>query len=142
MSLYTLVYHSKALIDFDRHAMHSLLFVSRRNNMAKHITGVLLYADGHFIQVLEGKKPLVLDLYQTIQNDTRHVQVRTIYEKQIQEREFADWSMGYKELTRTEFRNIPSLNMFLGEETGEWEKNSVEVYKLLVQFKQDPGCFS
>ena len=59
MSLYTLVYHSKALIDFDRHAMHSLLFVSRRNNMAKHITGVLLYAEGHFIQVLEGKNRLL-----------------------------------------------------------------------------------
>lgn len=142
MSLYTLVYHSKAVIDFNRYALQALLLTARQHNARHDITGMLLYADGHFIQVLEGEKPVIDELYQHIQNDSRHIKVRKIYEHDIEERAFAEWSMGFKELTRQEYRNISNLSLFLSEQNQELELTATDIYQLLTRFRQDPACFS
>src|SRR5208283_4698336 len=64
-------------------------------NQARGITGVLIFVDGVFFQILEGEKDVVIDLMESIQRDTRHSGVKVYRERETDERAFASWSMAY-----------------------------------------------
>ena len=49
-----LVYVSAATVPFTDAALAQLLNISRKNNVAAGITGMLVYRDGDFLQILEG----------------------------------------------------------------------------------------
>ena len=73
-----------------------LLSQSQRNNQRDGITGMLLYDEGSFIQYIEGRPMEVSRLWQTIKGDSRHTGVLKISDGPVDERLFADWSMGFK----------------------------------------------
>lgn len=97
--LITLVYSSTASEPFDDDRLGSLLAQSRRSNAAKHITGMLLYRGGRFIQVLEGADRDVRALVSTIGSDRRHTGMRVLLREPIAERRFTDWTMGYQPMS-------------------------------------------
>lgn len=72
-----------------------LLNQSREKNLRLGITGMLLYKGGNFMQMLEGEKAVVLELYETIRKDDRHKMVITVMTGDIARRNFEDWSMGF-----------------------------------------------
>ncbi len=74
-----------------------ILEVSRRNNESRGITGMLLYRDGRFLQVLEGDKAPVLDLVKTIRRDPRQKAFTVLYESEWP-RLFAGWFMDFRKL--------------------------------------------
>lgn len=63
-------------------------FVRVKNNKLK-ITGILLYSDGNFFQVLEGENELVTDLYNSMRIDSRHYDVITIFNHTMGEFSFS-----------------------------------------------------
>lgn len=133
--LYSLVYSSNATKDYDRDDLLTLLLQSRNRNQRLEITGMLLYMESRFIQVLEGDEATVLSLYSDIQEDPRHFNVTVLVQNNIDKRMFPDWTMGYKNIDLEHYRNIPGLNLFL-------DKDSVsEPYRLLLHFKDDSSCF-
>jgi hypothetical protein len=67
---------------------------SRRNNPARGITGLLCFVDDVFVQVLEGGRDPVCDLFTTIVRDERHQGVRLLAYEEIGERRFGHWNMG------------------------------------------------
>ena len=143
MELYTLVYLSKSTIPLYRYQIHRLLAECRLFNLKNNVTGILLSLDGHFIQVLEGDEEIILSLYDKIKKDSRHTDIRIILEKPIKKRVFLDWSMGYKDISELELRNIPYLNLFLENKiVSDSVDIASDVYGLLVQFRDDPECFS
>ena len=73
-----------------------ILTVSRRNNAAKNLTGMLLYGEGTFVQVLEGEPEVIQQTYDIIEKDTRHRNLIVITSGEITQRNFPDWSMGFK----------------------------------------------
>lgn len=73
-----------------------ILSVSRVNNKRQNITGVLLYGEGKFIQVLEGDKMLLQETLDRISNDNRHKGITHIASGRQEERNFSEWSMGFK----------------------------------------------
>jgi hypothetical protein len=111
--MYRLVYVSSAVNLFTDDQLQELLEVSRRNNNATGITGMLLYVEGNFIQVLEGEKPKVVETQQRIAKDPRHQGLITLLEGEEPEREFADWSMGFKKLQGREGASLPGYSDFL-----------------------------
>ena len=133
--LYSLVYTSNAIMEFDRHGHHTLLSQARARNKQLEITGMLLYADKRFIQVLEGEKKNVLALYKVIEKDSRHFKVTTQIENEIDSRMFPNWTMGYKSILPEIYKNIPGLTLFLDND------ELVCPYDLLLCFKNDPACF-
>ena len=56
-------------------ALKELLHVSRANNERNRITGMLLYKNGHFMQVIEGEEARVTELMNIIKKDIRHKNV-------------------------------------------------------------------
>ncbi len=62
--MFSLTYVSSAVRPFAEDELADLLAVSRQNNARLGITGMLLYKDGNFMQVLEGEEAEVRTLYE------------------------------------------------------------------------------
>ncbi|TSJ44462.1 BLUF domain-containing protein [Mucilaginibacter corticis] len=113
--LFSLIYMSKACGPMDHGALHQLLETARAYNHDHGITGMLLYNKmgqatddaGRFIQVLEGVRPEVLTLFEKIKTDDRHLKVKLLYQTEIRERSFRDWSMGFAALTEETAAGFP-----------------------------------
>lgn len=104
--LYHLIYISHATHSFSQDELEKLLISARRNNKKGGITGMLLYLNDKFIQVLEGEKKEVKKLLSLIELDPRHRKVSVLLEGSTRERVFKTWSMGYKKLGYQDFKAI------------------------------------
>ena len=101
MSLIRLAYASEAT--FNPAPDHSgvephvarILLTSRRNNARRAVVGGLYYGNHRFFQYLEGAEEEVRALYDRIRDDSRHRNVKTLLEEQLEARTFEDWSMKY-----------------------------------------------
>ena len=107
--LYTICYKSFANQITDEQVLEIVQW-SRTYNAKHKITGILLYIGDSFMQVLEGEKEPVLDLYKKIANDPRHSGVKKLVEGPIIERAFPNWSMGYKAFTAEDLEDLKKIN--------------------------------
>ena len=73
-----------------------ILASARRRNVGVNITGLLLYYRGEFVQILEGEKESVFNMYEkNIGTDPRHTALNNVYQNTISHRSFSEWSMGF-----------------------------------------------
>ena len=107
------VYASSATQPFSGEELRALLQQSRRNNAALGVSGMLLYKNGNFLQVLEGREATVRGLAVKIQRDPRHTDVTTLLEGFENEYQFPDWSMGFQDLESEEAKGTLGYNTFL-----------------------------
>jgi hypothetical protein len=108
MDLYHLIYQSQALAPFEPAELAALLQRGRTYNRAHGITGLLLHTnDGRFLQVLEGPKTAVRELfYHVILSDTRHFHCHVVSEGLCFQRAFSDWTMGCRVALSAEMRQL------------------------------------
>jgi hypothetical protein len=92
----SLVYASTATHPFSDDDLTALLATCRENNARAQLTGMLVYRDGRFLQVLEGPEPAVRTLMDTLATDPRHTGIRVMFEEPLEERQFAEWTMGFE----------------------------------------------
>lgn len=104
--MYQILYTSKATHPFTDNELKNLLELARVNNASKSITGMLLYCNSHFIQLLEGNEVDVLALFNIITSDDRHTDVKTVLTSEMSTPQFPDWSMGYQFLTESQLKNL------------------------------------
>ena len=97
--LYRLVYCSRNRIDPSEPRLAAeigrILASSRRNNETRNITGALLFNGLAFAQVLEGPRDAVEVTYKTICEDSRSSHNVLLETAEIEQRDFARWSMAY-----------------------------------------------
>ena len=98
--LVRLLYASRAAEALTPEAVDNILAASRKGNPALGITGLLCYSGDIFMQVLEGGRDAVSQLYNTISHDPRHRDVVLLSYEEITERRFAGWTMGQVNLAR------------------------------------------
>ena len=91
-SIHQVLYHSQAAHAPTLTELQALLDWSRPYNAAHGITGLLLYSEGRYVQVLEGPKAMVEELYGRIRRDSRHTRVETLCQGPSRCR-FSAWSM-------------------------------------------------
>lgn len=72
-----------------------LLQSARSKNSENNITGMLLYGEGTFMQVLEGEKEDLQRVYNAIQADFRHRNIIVMISGILNERIFPKWSMSF-----------------------------------------------
>jgi hypothetical protein len=113
MALTQIVYVSSAKTSFGKPEVLELLRTSRLNNERAGLTGILLYKDGNFLQVLEGEGSAVQALFEKICADPRHGGVFTLLKSEIAAREFPDWSMAFRDLRDEALAQEPAFNEFL-----------------------------
>lgn len=97
--LVRLLYASR-LTDGGPAAIESILAQSRAKNPELGITGVLCHGGGVFMQVLEGGRAPVNELYNRIARDDRHREVTLLHYEEIAERRFSNWTMGQVNLAK------------------------------------------
>ncbi len=95
-AVFQVFYVSRAATAFDNAQVPSILQAARRRNARLDVTGCLLFSGHCFAQVLEGRQAAVSRLARKIAADPRHVGVRVLSEGQRDERDYADWAMGYR----------------------------------------------
>ena len=98
--LVRLMYASRAATAIDQEALMAILRKSKAKNPGLGITGVLCFSEDIFLQVLEGGRSAVNQLYNCIAADSRHQQVELLCYEEIDERRFAGWSMGQVNMAR------------------------------------------
>lgn len=111
--MYHIIYVSTASHLMDQAELTVLLAGARAFNQSHEITGVLLYKDGSFVQILEGEKECLKSLYKRICNDPRHHGVITISEGDTTQREFSEWAMGFREITGSNLSLIPGFTAYI-----------------------------
>lgn len=88
------LYASRVTTPLPAPVLDQILVQSHRNNPRRGITGLLCFTNDVFVQVLEGGRDEVCDLYNAIVRDERHSQVRLLAYEEIAERRFGNWTMG------------------------------------------------
>jgi hypothetical protein len=106
-SFLSLVYSSRAVVGFDLAALDELLQHSRSSNVQDGITGLLLFKDDRFLQLLEGPEPAVRAKMSFINQDPRHEHVTVLLEEHMDARQFPDWTMGYAAVDALRSAEIP-----------------------------------
>jgi hypothetical protein len=94
-SLVHIIYCSAARPDFDEGQIPMILEKSRAANAMRNVTGMLLYVQRSFFQILEGDEPDVSAVYEKIRLDPRHHRVTRIIAEPIVTRSFGKWTMGF-----------------------------------------------
>ena len=97
--MFQLVYVSTASWSMTNGDLNAILDVSRAKNRRLGVTGMLLHIDHGFLQVLEGPKEAVMEIFSKVERDTRHIGVRVLVQHEVEERLFEGWSMGFDRLS-------------------------------------------
>lgn len=115
-ALFHLGYVSTETGDIGTRGMIKLMTEARRLNTQRNITGLLLHREKSFYQVLEGTEAEVRRTFASIEKDERHTAVDVLFDGEIEEREFADWQMGFLNLDGVELETLLGYSDFLSRE--------------------------
>lgn len=103
--------------------------------MLNGITGMLLYIERSFFQVLEGEADTVDRVFETIRTDRRHGSVTIISREAIRMRSFGDWTMGFADLSATDLDGIVGMNDFFASGRSFREIGHGRARKILAAFQ-------
>jgi len=111
-----------------------ILTISIKKNETKNVTGILLYSDTIFIQVLEGQKDEILAIYDKIKQDPRHTKVVMISLRTIQNRYFPSWQMGSKKFDTESYEFISKMDNESAKQfkellNGDTKINAIDIIK-------------
>lgn len=132
--LQQIVYISSAEHPFTDEEFAEMLAAIRKNNEQNGVTGMLLYKDGDFIQVIEGEEPVLTPLFKKICQDKRHYSIVEMMRKPIVERQFKEWSMGFHHINSDDPR-LEGFNRFFDDDTAH-EIDPGEALNLLLVFRE------
>lgn len=137
--LHQLCYISAKAPGFDLSEMPILLKKSRQNNEKSKLTGLLLFANGSFLQVLEGPLAAIQERFARIEDDPRHCWIVQLRSEPIAKRLFHDWTMGWhacdpSDETAGLVRNIASLD-HLGKVTGDQKSDLDRVLETFARHR-------
>ncbi|NAS29513.1 hypothetical protein GTQ40_00875 [Flavobacteriaceae bacterium R38] len=130
--IHTICYFSTAHPSLQQEELESLFIYSKENNQKKEVSGILVHADGNFMQVLEGDKKTINELYQKIAKDTRHSNIIKVPIVSYEHRIFEDYDYGFTIID--DRLNIEKLNKYLNW-LSHYPSNEINRFvKLLQQF--------
>jgi hypothetical protein len=136
--IHRLLYVCVARKPFSREELTELLAKSRANNMRDSVTGLLLYKEGVFTQLLEGNEEAVRQCFARICQDPRHGGCTLIDSGSAAARMFPDWRMGFRNLSETDVSKLPGYSDFMI--SGASKPNAgeaVHYWRLLESFRQE-----
>ena len=93
--MYQLNYISTAMADFTTTDLNQVLQKAVISNSTNGITGCLIHHNSNFVQILEGSKENVISLYNKIKKDSKHYDLKILWQGEVEKRCFEEWSMVY-----------------------------------------------
>lgn len=95
--LFQLVSVSQADHDLSYRDLEAFLDAAIERNTANGVTGLLVYRDGRFLQILEGKQDDVLEAIAESIKDPQHTHLKVVAERPAEGRLFPFWAMAYQD---------------------------------------------
>ena len=135
MFLTRLIYVSKLSECCDSKALEEILAISRDHNRQSHLTGLPSHNQKYFLQCIEGSREAVNHTYNHILNDERHEKVAILYFKEIDDREFGDWSMG--DIPQSNLTELLNLQFSTSDQFNPYEMSGESAYRMLLELKQN-----
>jgi hypothetical protein len=137
-SLISLVYVSTASQRFLAEDLQKLLEAARRHNERDGITGMLLYVERSFIQAIEGPSGPIQHLVARLEHDQRHYGMIKLVQEPIAQRQFAQWSMGFRQATADSLKSVDGFSDFLerGFNIEALRARPDKAHKLLLTFRE------
>ncbi len=136
--LYRVIYSSVASEIMPKSKLYRILMEARSSNQRNEITGVLIFAEGRFLQVIEGKAKAVESIMTGISLDPRHEEIRILHEGVIESRSFPNWLMAYLTSSQKELADWAGLRSTatLDEVLNELQASSGSQADLLRHFME------
>lgn len=118
--------------------LKNLLIEIREKNRERDITGMLLYRGGNFLQVIEGPASAIDELVRVLQGDHRHNGMIVLCRTNIEERQFREWQMAFRDISGEDLKGMEGYSPFfeLSFTDAEFTRNPNFAYRLLRQFKE------
>ncbi|WP_333918782.1 BLUF domain-containing protein [Vibrio crassostreae] len=135
MRLTRLIYVSTVCESCDSKALDEILKISHDRNKQSHLTGLLSHNDKYFLQCIEGSRTAVNHTYNHILNDKRHQNVMILYFKEIDCRQFGDWSMG--DIPQSNLTELVNLQFSTSNQFNPYEMSGESAYQMLLELKQN-----
>jgi len=135
MDLVRLIYVSSADHAMNEAELKQILDTAVSRNKEVDVTGMLLYSDGGFMQVLEGPRAAVDEIYARICVDDRHHNILRLCTDAITERDFSRWNMGFKRITESEIENLEDFAPFFSSDF-QPEKHGIKAGTALRVLKE------
>lgn len=134
-----LIYICSAAYEPSEKDLIELLDQARSRNNSLNITGMLLYDNATYIQVLEGEYDDVHRVLFSIKKDERVGRLITLVDQEIKNRCFPNWSMGFKNLTNNRLENLVGFSeIFAGKvERSIADRKHELAVELLLSFAED-----
>ena len=131
--LSTFVYCSRAAEGVDEVEVGRIVEAAQRCNLARGITGVLVFGNGVFFQLIEGPGTEIRKLMATLHCDPRHYDVVSLdWSEERRERLYPNWEM--ERVTADDIRAV--LNDAL--ESSENEENAAALTRILEHLASEP----
>ncbi len=130
-----LIYTSAATVDFTASDLQQLLKTARKNNESIEVSGMLLFHEGSFLQILEGEEEDVVSLYALIEKDDRHTNTRVLLKAEIEERSFEDWKMGFYDSSGVANQGIDGFVDSFRQQASSDDSEADIAKKALIQFR-------
>ncbi|MGI9259487.1 MAG: BLUF domain-containing protein [Gammaproteobacteria bacterium] len=140
--IFQLIFVSPAVSPMNSDDLLDLLHQSKARNERKQITGMLLYKNGHFMQVLEGQEEDVRTVFDEIKRDMRHKSVDILRSGYVITRHFPNWAMSFTDLDHLDNLDIsetPGFSTFLETDSTPdyFSGQSTESHAMLLAFKNN-----
>ena len=114
MTLLSIAYVSTATRELSDDDIAGILTTARLNNGRNGLTGALLFHGGRFVQILEGPPDVVSQRFEIISADPRHRIVEKVREVVILERQFPQWTMGFRSVDDDPNTRLDGFEDFFG----------------------------
>jgi hypothetical protein len=138
--MFHIVFASTASHHLTTAELKSLLEETRENNARLGVTGMLLYKDGSFLQVLEGDEEVVMKLVTTMGNEGPiHKSFLMLLSETSERRLFPNWSMAFQDHKDNSLTGTPGYSDFLNTPfTGtEFSADPALCMRILLGFKRN-----
>jgi hypothetical protein len=133
-NLRQVVYVSAAAHLMRESELLEIIEMARTANAQSHVTALLLYAEGPFIQVLEGEGEVVERLLRKIRRDPRHRGFLILLDRVILERDFDGWPMAFQRVSQPELDAIAGYFEWTAEMPTR--RKGIAALSLIESFRQ------
>jgi hypothetical protein len=138
MSCHQLIYVSTPKVEVTKEFITNILDKALNRNYSLQISGLLVYYHGEFMQLIEGDKKAIDELFYIIRKDPRHGDIRILREAESPERCMPTWAMGFTMLNQFS-SEIEEQSFYISSEDAKefCSMMPVEVGSLFLEFMQD-----
>ena len=140
--LHHLIYVSRAQKLMKPSDNLSLLAASKEYNSTHQISGVLVYKSKTFVQLIEGPRREVQNLYRKIRKDNRHTEIQTLLNEPTYNRYYPEPGLEFHALDNTPQSALPPYSKSLNSDydISDFTQHPEHALRLLVSFRDMKTC--